>query len=153
MQGYYFTLKQWWHSTVESQLRFQEIAPMGLIHASVQLLNPSNPDVQGLDVSALADSGAVHLCIPEHVALQLQLRELERREVVLADGRRRSVPYMGPVEVRFANRRCFTGAMVLGDEVLLGAIPMEDMDLVLQPQLQRLSVNPANPNLPLSVAK
>jgi hypothetical protein len=43
--------------------------------------------------------------------------------------------------------------MVLGDEVLLGAIPMEDMDLVLQPQLQKLSVNPANPNLPLSVAK
>jgi hypothetical protein len=43
--------------------------------------------------------------------------------------------------------------MVLGDEVLLGAIPMEDMDLVLQPQLQRLSVNPENPNLPLSVAK
>ena len=126
---------------------------MGLIHASLQLLNPSNPEVQGLEVSALADSGAVHLCIPEHVALQLQLRELERREVVLADGRRRSVPYVGPVEVRFANRRCLTGAMVLGDEVLLGAIPMEDMDLVLQPQLQRLSVNPEIPNLPLSVAK
>jgi hypothetical protein len=30
---------------------------------------------------------------------------------------------------------------------------MEDMDLVLQPQLQKLSVNPANPNLALSVAK
>ena len=105
---------------------------MGLIHASVQLLNPSNPDVQGLDVSALADSGVVHLCIPEHVALQLQLRELERREVVLADGRRRSVPYMGPVEVRFANRHCFTGAMVLGDEVMLGAIPIRAMDLEIQ---------------------
>ena len=122
---------------------------MGLIHASLQLLNPSNPEIHGLEVSALADSGAVHLCIPEHVALQLELRELERREVVLADGRRRSVPYMGPIEVRFANRRC----LVLGDEVLLGAIPMEDMDLVLQPQLQRVSVNPDNPNLPLSVAK
>jgi clan AA aspartic protease len=146
-------LKQQWHSSLERPLRFKEITPMGLIHASVQLINPSNPDVQGLDVRALADSGGVHLCIPEHVALQLQLRELERREVVLTDGRRRSVPYMGPVEVRFANRRCFTGAMVLGDEVLLGAIPMEDMDLVLQPQLQRLSVNPDNPNLPLSVAK
>ena len=43
--------------------------------------------------------------------------------------------------------------MVLGDEVLLGAIPMEDMDLVLQPQLQQLSVNPENPNVHLSVAK
>ena len=153
MQQRRTSLKQRWHSTDESQLRFEEIAPMGLIHANLQLLNPSQPNAKALDVSALADSGAVHLCIPEHVALQLQLRELERREVVLADGRRRSVPYMGPVEVRFANRRCFTGAMVLGDEVLLGAIPMEDMDLVLQPQLQQLSVNPANPNLPLSVAK
>jgi clan AA aspartic protease len=126
---------------------------MGLIRASVTLLNPTEPGLHGLEVSALADSGAVHLCIPEHLALQLQLRELERREVVLADGHRRSVPYMGPVEVRFANRRCFTGAMVLGDEVLLGAIPMEDMDLVLQPQLQQLTVNPASPNLPTSVAK
>jgi clan AA aspartic protease len=126
---------------------------MGRIRASVTLLNPTAPALQGLEVSALADSGAVHLCIPEHLALQLQLRELERREVVLADGHRRSVPYMGPVEVRFANRRCFTGAMVLGDEVLLGAIPMEDMDLVLQPQLQQLTVNPASPNLPTSLAK
>jgi clan AA aspartic protease len=126
---------------------------MGLIRASVTLLNPTEPGLHGLEVSALADSGAVHLCIPEHLALQLQLRELERREVVLADGHRRSVPYMGPVEVRFANRRCFTGAMVLGDEVLLGAIPMEDMDLVLQPQLQQLTVNPTSPNLPTSLAK
>ncbi len=129
---------------------------MGLIHASLQLLNPSKPEIHGLEVSALADSGAVHLCIPEHVALQLELRELERREVVLADGRRRSVlPYMGPIEVRFANRRCFTGAMVLGDEVLLGAIPMEDMDLVLQPQLQRGQGNQPGSEairLPISIA-
>ena len=82
-----------------------------------------------------------------------QLRELERREVVLADGHRRSVPYVGPVEVRFGNRRCFTGAMVLGNEVLLGAIPMEDMDLVLQPELQQLTVNPSSPNLATSLAK
>ena len=126
---------------------------MGLIRATVTLLNPTAPDLLGLEVSALADSGAVHLCIPEHLAVQLQLRELERREVVLADGHRSSVPYMGPVEVRFANRRCFTGAMVLGDEVVLGAIPMEDMDLVLQPQLQQLTVNPSSPNLATSLAK
>ncbi len=110
------------------------------------------PDLAPLEVSALADSGAVHLCIPEHLAIQLNLAELERREVVLADGHRRSVPYVGPVEVRFRNRRCFTGAMVLGHEVLLGAIPMEDMDLVLRPQLQSVDVNPESPNLPLSVA-
>jgi hypothetical protein len=73
--------------------------------------------------------------------------------VVLADGHRRTVPYMGPVEVRFRNRRCFTSAMVLGNEVLLGAIPMEDMDLVLQPQLQSIDVNPESPNIAVSLAK
>ncbi|MCP9902246.1 clan AA aspartic protease [Cyanobium sp. Cruz CV13-4-11] len=113
---------------------------------------PTRPDLAPLEVTALADSGAVHLCIPDHLAIQLNLAELERREVVLADGHCRSVPYVGPVEVRFRNRRCFTGAMVLGHEVLLGAIPMEDMDLVLRPQLQSVDVNPESPNLPLSVA-
>jgi len=126
---------------------------MGLIRGTFQLLNPLSQELAPLEVSALADMGAVHLCIPEHVALQLQLQELEKREVVLADGHRRTVPYMGPVEVRFRNRRCFTGAMVLGNEVLLGAIPMEDMDLVLQPQLQCIDVNPESPNIAVSLAK
>ena len=126
---------------------------MGLIRGTFQLLNPLSQELAPLEVSALADMGAVHLCIPEHVALQLQLQELEKREVVLADGHRRTVPYMGPVEVRFRNRRCFTGAMVLGNEVLLGAIPMEDMDLVLQPQLQSIDVNPESPNIAVSLAK
>ena len=126
---------------------------MGLIRGTFQLLNPLCQELAPLEVSALADTGAVHLCIPEHVALQLQLQELEKREVVLADGHRRTVPYMGPVEVRFRNRRCFTGAMVLGNEVLLGAIPMEDMDLVLQPQLQSIDVNPQSPNIAVSLAK
>ena len=126
---------------------------MGLIRGTFKLLNPLSQELAPLEVSALADTGAVHLCIPEHVALQLQLQELEKREVVLADGHRRTVPYMGPVEVRFRNRRCFTGAMVLGNEVLLGAIPMEDMDLVLQPQLQSIDVNPESPNIAVSLAK
>ena len=126
---------------------------MGLIHGTVQLSNPTRPELQGLEVRALADSGAVHLCIPEHIAIKLQLRELEQREVIIADGRRRTVPYMGPIDVSFSNRRCFTSAMVLGNEVLLGAIPMEDMDLVLRPQLQSITVNPESPNIPVSLAK
>lgn len=125
---------------------------MGLIRGSFTLGNPTRPELAIVEVSALADSGAVHLCIPEHLAIQLQLAELERREVVLTDGHRRSVPYVGPVELRFRNRRCFTGAMVLGNEVLLGAIPMEDMDLVLRPQMQGVEVNPDSPNMAVSIA-
>jgi hypothetical protein len=59
----------------------------------------------------------------------------------------------GPIEVHFQGRRCFVGAMVLGDEPLLGAIPMEDMDLVIHPSHLKLIVNPDNPNIPGSLAK
>ena len=72
---------------------------MGQIRGTVELSNPGRSDLAAIEVSALADSGAVHLCIPEHVALQLQLQELEQREVLLADGHRRTVPYVGPIEV------------------------------------------------------
>ncbi|MGB7551768.1 MAG: clan AA aspartic protease, partial [Chromatiaceae bacterium] len=57
-------------------------------------------------------------------------------------------PYVGPVKVAFGNRICFVGALVLGDEVLLGAVPMEDLDLVLVPSTQQVMANPASPNIP-----
>src|SRR3974390_58002 len=60
---------------------------------------------------------------------------------------------MGPVVISLANRQCYAGAMVLGNEALLGAIPMEDMDLVVLPGTQQVAVNPANPNFAASIAK
>ena len=126
---------------------------MGITHTTLTLSNPVLRSLASLEVRALADTGAMHLCIPEHVALQLQLTEHEQREVTLADGSRRLIPYAGPIEVRFGNRRCFVGAMVMGDEVLLGAIPMEDMDLVIRPMTRDVAVNPASPNVPSSLAK
>jgi hypothetical protein len=89
----------------------------------------------------------VNLCIPEHVRLQLKLQVLEYREVTLADGSRVTYPYAGPLLLRFKNRAGFTGALVLGEQVLLGAIPMEDMDLVVSPRDRSVDVNPASPNI------
>ena len=126
---------------------------MGLIHTQLNLSNPVRSELSGIEVTAMADSGALHLCIPQHVAIQLQLGELEKREVTLADGNKHLIPYVGPLMVRFGNRSCFTGAMVLGDEVLLGAIPMEDMNLVLRPATRDVGANPKSPNIPASVAK
>lgn len=126
---------------------------MGITHTPLLLKNPVRPELAPLEVQALADTGAMHLCIPQHVAIQLELTEQEQREVTLADGSKRLIPYAGPVEVRFGNRRCFVGAMVMGDEVLLGAIPMEDMDLVVRPLTREVTVNPASPNIPSSLAK
>lgn len=126
---------------------------MGYAHADIELSNPRLPDLGKLKVRAMADTGALTLCIPEHVRLQLQLEEVEKREVTVADGRRALVPYVGPVRVWFKNRSCFAGALVLGDEVLLGAVPMEDMDLIVCPSLRSVEVNPQSPNFPQALVK
>ena len=121
---------------------------MGLIYAPIALSNPRSRTLAPMNVRALVDTGAVNLCIPSHVAVQLELEELERREVTTADGRATLVPYVGPIQVRFENRSCFVGAFVLGNDVLLGSIPLEDMDLVLNPRLEKVTVNPESPNIP-----
>ncbi len=46
---------------------------MGLIRGTFSLSNPTRPDLAPREVSALADSGAVHVCIPEHLAIPLSL--------------------------------------------------------------------------------
>ena len=70
---------------------------MGLVNAKVILQNPRLPNLDSVDVMALADSGALHLCIPEHVQIQLQLETIDSKEVTLADGSKKLVPYVGPV--------------------------------------------------------
>jgi clan AA aspartic protease len=126
---------------------------MGLTKTKLTLSNPRKPELQAVEVDALADTGALHLCLPPHIQVQLGLEEITRKEATFADGTRKLVPYVGPVELRFKNRIGFTGALVLGDEVLLGAIPMEDMDLVIIPKTRTLDVNPSNPNVAVSVVK
>ena len=121
---------------------------MGHIFADIQLSNPRKPELRPISVHALADTGALMLCLPEHTAIQLELETESLREVTVADGRAMTVPYVGPVKVTFENRICYVGALVMGDEVLLGAVPMEDMDLVLSPSQQAVCVNPASPNIP-----
>jgi len=126
---------------------------MGLVNGKVLLKNPRLPELAPLEVVALADSGAVHLCIPEHIQIQLKLEAIDNKEVTLADGSKKLVPYVGPIELRFKNRVGFAGALVMGDQVLLGAIPMEDMDLVVIPRTRTLDVNPDNPNIASSSVK
>ena len=126
---------------------------MGCVHATISLSNPRLPELQPVETTALADSGALMLCIPEHLALQLKLEQESEREITVADGRSMRVPYVGPVRVAFGNRSCFVGALVLGDDVLLGAVPMEDMDLTIHPSRQRLEPDPRSPNIPHALVK
>ena len=125
---------------------------MGLVNGKLLLKNPRLPKLASVEVVALADSGALHLCIPKHVQIQLKLEAIDNKEVTLADGSK-LVPYVGPIELRFKNRVGFAGALVMGDQVLLGAIPMEDMDLIIIPKTRTLDLNPDSPNIASSIVK
>lgn len=126
---------------------------MGLSYCMLTLSNPRFAEHKPVEVEALADTGATYLVIPDHVRIQLDLEETSRKEVALADGSKKMVPYVGPIETKFKNRVAYVGAIVMGDEVLLGAIPMEDMDLVVMPQQRIVDVNPLNPNYAAAKAK
>lgn len=123
---------------------------MGFVHTDLVLSNPRS-DVAAVRASALVDTGALHLHIPESVARQLELPIERFRRVTFADGREMEAPYVGPICVRVGDRECYVGGMVFGDEILLGAIPMEDLDLLVDSA--RRQVVPRDPRGPVSVAK
>jgi len=132
---------------------------MGLVYADIELINAidlglvrrykiSEEEVKRMRVNMLVDTGSVYMCINETVQEQLQLDIIEKRKGQLADGRVVEYDVVGPIEVRFENRRCVVDAMVLpGDnELLLGAIPFEDMDVMVHPYRRELIVNPEHPH-------
>ena len=124
---------------------------VGIVTSTILLRNARVPTL-ALQVDAIADTGSLHLCIPQHVCERLQLERIGEREVLLADGTRKIAAYVGPLEIRFKNRAGYGGAIVMGGEVLLGAIPMEDMDLVVIPKTRELDVNPRSPDIGRTIA-
>ncbi|MBO9570922.1 MAG: hypothetical protein J7497_01740 [Chitinophagaceae bacterium] len=134
---------------------------MGLVYANIQLVNfadetlheegyLSSDAIRNVSVRAMADSGAIRLAINENVRKQLGLRVRSKMPATLADGTVKILDIAGPIKVKFRDRDCITDAFVLPDneEVLLGAVPMELMDLVVIPKIQSLEFNPANPDGP-----
>ena len=133
---------------------------MGLIYADITLANAVDvglaqtgrapkDSVRKIDVKALVDSGAYILTIDESIKTQLGLTVQETREIELADGSRSECEIVGPVDLYFKNRATTCRALVLpgATEVLLGAIPLEDLDVLIDPKSQQLIVNPARPYL------
>jgi len=126
---------------------------MGIARAKIKLENPKRSGLKAIEADALVDTGSLFLCLPEEIRLQLKLEATSEKEVTTADGQRRLCPYVGPVRVQFGNRECYVGAVILGDEVLLGAVPMEDMDLVVVPSARKVVPNPLHPNFAAGPAK
>ena len=126
---------------------------MGLAYADLNLTNLFTR--QSVKVKALVDTGALFMCVTEEVAAQLgfDITEVTRTLVTLADGHQRKVPKIAPIEIAFENRTYVTEALVMGDECLMGVLPIEAMDLLVDSRDQRLMVNPLHPNYPVAHAK
>jgi len=139
---------------------------MGLIYSDIELINSDDlalvrrgylkeTEVRKMKVKALVDSGAMMLSVNETIKVQLGLPVLDRQMGELADGSKQKFEIAGPVHIRFENRQTTVHAVVLpGDaEPLIGVIPMESMDVLIDPKQQKLIVNPASPYVAKTVLK
>jgi clan AA aspartic protease len=139
---------------------------MGLVFADIELINYDDiaynrkgliaqADIRRLAVSALVDTGAYMLVINENVQHQLGLEASGSEIAFLADGSQQELPLVGPIEVRFKNRRTIVEALVVPGEaqVLLGAIPMEGMDVIIDPNKGQLALPPSRPYVAGTILK
>ncbi|MDR1985824.1 MAG: clan AA aspartic protease [Treponema sp.] len=125
---------------------------MGTVYTEITLKNAgdvsefqrghvSEQEVRTTTVQALVDTGAGSLVISEPVREKLGLTVKGLRSAALANGGREVCRLTEPVEIRWKDRYTTCHALVLPgvEEVLLGAIPLEDMDLLVDPARQELT--------------
>ena len=134
-----------------------------MVYANIELINGEDlvlsrrgyigeDEIRTFEVEMMVDSGALMLTINEEIRLTLGLPIIDERPSQLADGTRLTLPVAGPIQVRFEGRLCTTNALVLPgfSEPLLGAIPMEEMDLWISPARNMLTaVHPEGPVMSL----
>ena len=131
---------------------------MGLTYAAVELINRDDlalakkfiigeEEVKRMYVEMLVDTGAYMLAINESIQEQMQFPYVEKRKFELGNGHIVEYDVVASVELIFKNRRTNCNAVVLpgNTEPILGAIPLEDMDVLVHPLRQELIVNPEHP--------
>lgn len=139
---------------------------MGLVYADIELISVDDlafhrrgyiaeDRIKRVRVSALVDSGSYMLVINEHIKAELDLPVVGEQTVQLADDSLVKVDIVGPVEIRFENRRTSQEALVIpnSSQPLLGVIPLEALDVVIDPKQQRLVVNPESPHIQSTIVK
>lgn len=124
---------------------------MGLTYANIELRNADDlafvrkgligeDEVRQMTIHAMVDTGSIMLCINDSIKNALGLPYFGKRRSQLANGIVIELEVVGPVVIRYLDRDCSTNAIVLPDdsEPLLGAIPMEEMDLYVHPSRNEL---------------
>ena len=93
-------------------------------------------EIRQLSATALVDTGAWTLVINEETREKLGLEIVGTAPGTLADGTKEAYKMAGPLEVNWKDRRVTLDAIVApnAEWILLGAIPLEAMDLVISPR-------------------
>ncbi len=126
---------------------------MGYTYADIKLVNSGDlelakrylldkDDVKSITVRALVDTGCITFCINDTIQEVLQLSKKGTRKTILADGSILELDVVGPIEIYYLDRYCTTNALLMpgNKEPLLGAIPIEEMDLIVYPGRNELTV-------------
>ena len=124
---------------------------MGSVYAEIILKNANDnancarglikeQDVHSVTVNALVDTGAMSLVINEDMCKKLGLRIIGEKSALVANGKRVYCKVTEPVEINWKNRASSIRAVVVpgARKVLLGVIPLEDMDLMVNPGTREL---------------
>jgi clan AA aspartic protease len=107
--------------------------------------------VRTAEVEALVDTGATTLMLPADVVQRLGLPGRGYRKVRMADSEVRELPWVVGVKMEVRGREAVVSALVgpAGSTALIGQIPLEEMDLVVDPKSRELRPNPASPDAPV----
>ena len=99
--------------------------------------------IRQMTVESVVDTGAWTLVINEEIRDKLGLLDRGIGEANLADGQKAEYPMAGPLEVWWKNRHLVCEALVMPDapDVLLGALPLEHMDLTINPKRELVGVH------------
>jgi len=121
---------------------------MGVVHGDFTLVNLFT--LKQVTVRALIDTGTTDVLVTTEVARELGFDpdEVTRANLIMADSCRVYAPRLRPIEIQFEDRSCMSDVLVLGDECLVGVIPLEAMDLVVDLKRQQVITNPAHPDGP-----
>jgi len=94
---------------------------------------------------ALVDTGATLLSLPTRLIRQLGLTPRRTRTVISSSGATEATVYEA-VRLTIQDRECTTDVIEVPDEVpvLIGQLPRENLDLVVDLRARRLTGNPAH---------
>ena len=108
-------------------------------------------EIRRATVSAVADTGALMLALPEDVVERLGVEVVGSGTFAYADGRRGELAIAGPLTVHIGDRWTFARCVVVppGADPLIGQLVMEELDLVADCRNRTLGPRPESPDVPV----